>query len=241
MKKFLAPILAIVIASIGFSLAKAYQRKAAIEQKLAEARQIEQEVQQLLQSDSATQATMQATLEEIANLEKANRDLHRLRNEVGQLRQQTNRIETLREENHRLATSLEQARQTGQVALDSLGFRESDGWQDVGMATPPDAIMTFFYYLRRGDPEALIERSQLSDPIRELLDQRRPEELERVRVSMRESTADISGFRIDSIEERENDKLIVQVQTALNGERLPIDLIKSGSQWRFNFTENSPF
>ena len=177
----------------------------------------------------------------LKSLEKENRALHRLRNEVQQLRQQTHELNQLRIKNQQLVQTLQRSNERGSLDAASLGFVSNEQWKDVGTNTPKQALTTFFYYLSQGDLRALVSRSTLDQAEQEPFENASPEDLEKAAESMKNFTKEIKSFRVQQLNQHDESHITVQVQTALNGENVPIKLLKQDNQWRFDMEDGAKF
>jgi septal ring factor EnvC (AmiA/AmiB activator) len=225
---------------MGFAF-RTYNQHQAIERELARVRIIEQEIK-ALEAELEPASEFPADLEEqIESLEKENRALHRLRNEVQQLRQQTNALNQLRIKNQQLVQTLQRSNERGSLDAASLGFVSNEQWKDVGTNTPKQALTTFFYYLSQGDLRALVSRSTLDQAEQEPFENASPEDLEKAAESMRNFTKEIKSFRVQQLNQHDESHITVQIQTAFNGETVPIKLLKQDKQWRFDMEDGAKF
>ena len=221
---------------MGFAF-RTYHQHQAIERELASARIVEQEIK-ALEAELGSASEFPVDLEEqIESLERENRALHRLRNEVQQLRKKTNALNQLRIENQRLAQTLQRSNENGSLDTPSLGFISNERWKDVGTNTPEHALTTFFYYLSQGDLMALFSRSTLDQTEQSPFKNASPEDLEKAAESMKNFTKNIKSFRVQQLNQHDESHITAKIQTALNGEAVPIKLLKQDNQWRFDMTD----
>jgi hypothetical protein len=97
---------------------------------------------------------------EAEQLRAANRDLHKLRNEVAQLRQQRGELDRAKTENQQLKRA-QDARQERRALAKSMasqpGFVPQETWTDAGMASPEATLQTYFWCLREGKFDRLVQ------------------------------------------------------------------------------------
>lgn len=232
-KTFTVLVTIAVLALTGFGF-RAYQKHQAIERELVKVRKAEQEIK-ALESELKENIEIPDDLEEqIKTLEEENRELHKLRNEVRQLREQSDSLDQLKLRNKQLVETIQRSKQSGEFDADALGFISSDRWRDVGLNTPEEALTTFFHYLSQGKIADLVPRSTLKNSNQNPFEKLSPEEIEKASQSVKEFTSNIQGFRIDRIDRHSETQITVQIQTALNGAAIPIELLKHGNEWRLN-------
>ncbi len=213
----------------------------AIEAELAKAKKVELEIRQLeenLKTLEEPPADIEAQIEE---LKKENRELHRLRSEVRQLRQKTNTLAQLKERNQQLMESVERSQEQGSIDIASLGFVSKEQWTDAGLKDPESTVKTIFHYLSKGDLDALVARSAIEDesqnPLNTLDDEKRSAASE----TMRDFTQNIHGFRIAKQDQNNDHSVTVHIQTALDGEAIPVSLQKVDQQWKIDLKANQMF
>lgn len=225
---------------MGFAF-RAYNHSQAIERELANARIVEQEIR-VLEVELEEGHEIPLNLEEqIDSLEEANKELHKLRNEVQQLRQRTNALTRLRLKNQQLAQTIQRSNESGSLDAASLGFVSSERWKDMGTKTPEQALTTFFHYLSQGNLTALVARSILDKADQNPLEKLSPEDLKKASKSMMDFTKEIKGFRVHQLNQHDETHITVQIQTALNGEAIPIKLLKQDKEWRLDMQDTKFF
>ena len=64
-----------------------------------------------------------------------------------------------------------------------------------------------------------------------------PEDLEKAAESMKNFTKNIKSFRVQQLNQHDESHITAKIQTALNGEAVPIKLLKQDNQWRFDMTD----
>jgi hypothetical protein len=228
----------LVLMGFGF---QTYHRHQAIESELSKARMVEAEII-ALETEIEQSDEFPIDLEQqIDSLEEENKELHRLRNEIQQLRQRTNTLNELRLKNQQLAQTLQRSKESGQLDAASLGFVSNDQWKDLGTQTPKQALTTLFYYLSQGNLAALVSRSSLDQMEPNPLDKLSPEDLKRVSEDMKTFTKDIKSFRVQQLNQHDETHVTAQIQTALNGEVVPVKLLKIDSEWRFDMADANFF
>lgn len=207
----------------------------------AKAKKVAEEIRQLeenLESMEEPPADIEAQIEQ---LKQENRELHRLRSEVHQLRQQTNSLAQLRERNQQLLTSIKSSQEQGNLDVASLGFVAKEHWKDAGLRSPEATVQTIFHYLRQGDLEALVARSAIGDGAQNPLDSMDEEKRSAASDAMRDFIKNIYAFRIAKQDQTSNDTVTVHIQTALDGETIPVSLLKVDQQWKVDLAASKVF
>ncbi len=234
----LGSIISLLLLAYGTQQFIAYK---AVEAELAKAKKVEAEIRQLeenLKTIEEAPADLEAQIEK---LKRENKELHRLRNEVRQLRQQTNSLAQVKERHSQLVASLEQSQQRGNLDTESLGFISKDRWKNAGMRNPTAAVTTIFHYLSAGNVEALASLTHIEDqsqnPLNGLSDEKRAAASE----TMREFTNSIHAFRIARQDQTSDEAITMHIQTALDGEAIPVAFQKVGQEWKIDLKASQVF
>jgi hypothetical protein len=189
--------------------AQLLQRKAEMEKLFTENRQLPglREQNQLVQK-----------------LRDENRDLFKLRNEIRQLRISRAELDKTRAENERIALAAQQSPSKPPVLP---GYVTRDGLQNVGNATPENALQTALWAIIKGTPQdykdGVFLKYETSD-----------ENLRDMKNSALEELRSFHGFAIAGKRMISKDQAILQVQGGVNGGKFPMNFIKVGNGWKFN-------
>jgi len=174
--------------------------------------------------------------EAIDSLRAANLELPKLRNEVRQLREQKPQIEKLRLENQRLASAVKAASDKPRRLSELEGYVASETWANAGFGSPEAAAQTWFWAIRGGDWRQIAECFSPEGRKQFEKDFEGKPEFERGK-AFREGLAllrRVKGFRIGEKKIVAEDKVVVGIQVAADGEILKLPLRRFGNEWKLD-------
>lgn len=181
---------------------------------------------------------LRAGSEAIDSLRAANQELPKLRNEVRQLREQRPQIEKLRLENQRLASALKSAADKPRRLSELEGYVASETWAKAGFGSPEAAAQTWFWAIRSGDLKQIAEcfSPEGKKAFEKAFEGK--SDLEREK-AFREGLGllrSVKGFRIGEKKIVADDKVVVGIQVAADGEILNLPLRRFGNEWKLDET-----
>ena len=162
-------------------------------------------------------------------------ELLRLRNEVRRLRAQQQEVEKLRAANQRVAEEIKSGKFAPRRLADMEGAVPREKWTFAGFATPEATAQSFFAGLASGEIEqfvncltpglaAKMRAEMVNDPAR------KQEEFKKGIAQM----ANLSAFRIVHQKPRSPDRVLLEIQMTVDGERMPMPLQRVGNEWKID-------
>jgi len=162
-------------------------------------------------------------------------ELPKLRNEVGQLRAVRTELSSARAENARLL----EAKRTGAVIprATPAGFISKAGLVNAGLATPEDALQTFFWATREGNLAVAMELMPSEDGDKERFDKLTPEDRAREESNFRNSSEGraMSAFNDFAVAQREQiseDTVVLHIRSSVATNTFPFQLKRYGTEWK---------
>ncbi len=169
---------------------------------------------------------------EVERLRRENKDLHKLRNEVAQLRKRKPDWDKANSENQRLLR-MKQEREELAHLPEQPGFVPKESWADAGFGSPDSTARTYFWALREGRFERLLD---CMDPsTRQTLGQEFANPTQQQREKASKIFGQMNGFRIAGKTVVNADEVIVGVQAAIFGDRaFKIPMKRLGNEWKIS-------
>ncbi|HTD68342.1 MAG TPA: hypothetical protein VK846_17590 [Candidatus Limnocylindria bacterium] len=188
----------------------------------------------LLQNNDTNRADVPVQ-EEAESMHEEAMELPKLRNEVGQLRAVRTELSSARAENARLL----EAKRTGAVIprATPAGFISKAGLVNAGLATPEDALQTFFWATREGNLAVAMELMPSEDGDKERFDKLTPEDRAREESNFRNSSEGraMSAFNDFAVAQREQiseDTVVLHIRSSVATNTFPFQLKRYGTEWK---------
>ncbi|MBI4657523.1 MAG: hypothetical protein HY735_01530 [Verrucomicrobia bacterium] len=168
--------------------------------------------------------------QEMERLRRDNEDLHKLRNEVAQLRKQKVELESARGENQRLRLA-----KASREQLDHLsglpGYVPNGAWADAGFSSPEATVRTFFWALREGKFERMLDC--MAPAVREQAGGGLTQPTEKERQEVGGAMRQVPGYRIAEKKALTEDEVILELQAPLFGDRtVKMPMKRFGAEWK---------
>jgi hypothetical protein len=172
---------------------------------------------------------------EAATLRNETKDLARLRNEVGQLRAKQNELALARAEHDRLLD----AKRTGASLPREAppGFIGREQLHNAGYETPEDTIQTFFWAMREGDYETVMQSLVPENAARISTEKLPPEKRAQVAEGFKHEIGEgmmqkFNDFSIVRREEVSDDTVVLYVRSSVATNTMPHRLKRVGQEWK---------
>ncbi len=187
---------------------------------------------------AAVDSNQRAALEsEVVALKSETKDLARLRNEIGQLRTEQNEWANVRAENERLAD----AKRTGAPVPREVppGFISREQLRNAGYETPESTVETFFWAMREGNYEAVMQSFALGNRERANFENLSPENRAKEasdfkqRISQR-MMQQFNDFSVAGREDISADTVVLHVRSSVSTNTLQHRLKRVGQEWKLD-------
>jgi hypothetical protein len=186
-----------------------------------------QEARQLADQNAGI-ARLREENAEVQKLFAENQELPRLRNEARQLRRQAEEVTRLRAENERLQVKIN----TGDAGSPALppDFIPRSALTDAGFSTPEATMQTMFWAMSTGNIARLKQIAGAAGAnVRD-----DPEDDRRQMAQMAEQMKNLAGIRIAEKNVISPDEVELGLQSAVDGQIMPMKLKRVGGEWRIN-------
>lgn len=169
---------------------------------------------------------------EIERLRTENKDLHKLRNEVAQLRKRKPDWERANSENQRLQ-GMKREREEVAHLPDQPGFVPKESWADAGFGSPDSTTRTYFWALREGKFERLLEC--MTPDVRQELGREFQNPTDKERRNASRIFGQANGFRIAGKTVINDDEAVLRVQAPIfGGKPWKIPMKRFGNEWKIS-------
>lgn len=159
-------------------------------------------------------------------------ELLRLRNEVGPLRAQKQEVEKLRSENQHLVADLKSGKITPRKLAQMEGFVAREGWTHTGFATPEATIQSYLWAMSTANVDQLLQCLTPEGASQMERIQRNPERFQKQLMTDDNPFREVVGFRIAERKTLAENRVLLGVQVAADGEVLPLTLRRIGNEWK---------
>jgi hypothetical protein len=198
-------------------------------------RSTEKPIQPVAAAGGEAVASESVDTNEIATLREQTRDLARLRGEVMQLRAKKRELDAAKQQNAQLLD----AQRTGAPIPHETpaGFVSKDKLANVGYATPDDAVQTFFWAVREGNINAVVQSLSPDSRERQRIEKLAPEDrakLER-EISSQRSNDPLQRFTDMGVRAREmisDDRMALHVGSSFSTNTMRFEVQRTPEGWK---------
>jgi hypothetical protein len=162
-------------------------------------------------------------------------ELLRLRNEVRQLRDRQPELSRLRAENERIAAELRSGKPTVRRLAEMEGFIPRQDWANAGFATPEAAARSFLAAIASADLDQFIRCAspEAADEFQRQI-QKDPEGFRKEFQEAFGHFDKIAGFRIAERRQVAEDRIVLSLQVAADGQVMPLPLRRVDNEWKLD-------